>query len=74
MKNSDFGKLNQFDFYKGLIVSSVSAGLNIVYQTLENGTFGVNWNTVAVVSTCSAVGYIIKNLFTDSDGQIKKPM
>lgn len=68
--NSEWGKLNQFDFYKGIIVSSVSAGLNIVYQTLDSGTFEVQWKNVAVVSTCSAVGYILKNLFTNENGQI----
>lgn len=70
--NSEWGKLNQFDFYKGIIVSSVSAGLNIVYQTLDSGTFDVQWKNVAVVSTCSAVGYILKNLFTNENGQIGK--
>lgn len=68
--NSEWGKLNQFDFYKGIIVSSVSAGLNIVYQTLDSGTFDVQWKNVAIVSTCSAVGYILKNLFTNENGQI----
>ena len=77
MKNSEFGKLNQFDFYKGMIVTTISTSLSIVYQTLDSGSMDVNWKVVGTTSLCSAVGYILKNLFTDENGNIvgtKKPM
>lgn len=77
MKNSEWGKLNEFDFYKGIIVTAISTSLSIVYSTLDAGVFIINWKNVAMTALCSSVGYIIKNLFTDDKGNIigtKKPM
>jgi hypothetical protein len=77
MKNSEWGKLNEFDFYKGIIVTAISTSLSIIYSTLDSGALEINWKSVGMTALCSAIGYVIKNLFTDENGNIigtKKPM
>jgi len=77
MKNSEWGKLNQFDFYKGIIVTAISTSLSIIYSSLDSGNLEINWKTVGTTALCSSIGYIIKNLFTDENGNIigsKKPL
>ena len=72
MKMSKFLTLNQYDFVKGMIVASVTSSLQVVYQTLDGGTMDIVWKQVGVTALCSSVGYILKNLITNSNGQIGK--
>ena len=72
MKMSKFLTLNQYDFVKGMIVASATSSLQVVYQTLEGGTMDIAWKQVGVTALCSSVGYILKNLITNSNGQIAK--
>jgi hypothetical protein len=72
MKMSKFLTLNQYDFVKGMIVASATSSLQVVYQTLDGGTMDIAWKQVGVTALCSSVGYILKNLITNSNGQIAK--
>lgn len=72
MKLSKFFSLNQYDFIKGLVVASTTASLQAIYQTLDAGTMAIQWKQVATTALCSSVGYCLKNLITNSNGQIGK--
>jgi hypothetical protein len=72
MKLSKFMTLNQYDFVKGMIVAASTSSLQVIYQTLDSGTVDIVWKQVGVTALCSSVGYILKNLITNSNGQIGK--
>jgi hypothetical protein len=70
--NSKFLTLNQYDFIKGMVVASTTASLQVIYQTLDSGTADIVWQQVGITALCSSVGYCLKNLITNSNGQIAK--
>jgi len=66
-------KLNSSDFLRGLIVAVLSATLTFIQQffSAESGAIGdINWKTVGGVAAASAIAYILKNLFTNSEGEV----
>jgi len=75
--NTKIGTLSAYDFLKGLLVSMLTTTITMVYTCLEAGSIKFDWHTIGVASLCSGVGYIIKQLLTDENGQIigqKKPV
>jgi hypothetical protein len=71
---SKFLTLNLNDFWKGLLVAGGTALLTGLYQVLQSGG-SFDWVTLrpVVVATVGAlVTYIVKNLFTNSAGQLFK--
>jgi histidine ammonia-lyase len=68
-------KLNFNDLFKGFIVAALAAIGTILVPMLDAGTLP----TLAQLGTAGAAGltaglaYLVKNLFTNSDGQIAKP-
>jgi hypothetical protein len=71
MKRSKLLKLGKNDYVKGLIVAILTAVLTAIYQTLTTG-YVVSYKEVATVSVISAIGYILKNLGTNENGEILK--
>jgi len=69
---SAFLKLNLRDFLKGLILAFITAIMTGIYELLQTGA-ALDWVTlkpVLMVSIAAALSYLIKNLFTNTDGQI----
>ena len=72
---SGFFKLNLQDIIKGFAVAALAAIGTALLPVLDSGTLP----TLAQLATAGAAGltaglaYIIKNLFTNSDGEIAKP-
>lgn len=70
---SDIFKWNYKDFAKGIVVSVFSAIITYFYQLISapNGydLFATDWNGVLKVAIVAGVGYLAKNLFTDSQGK-----
>jgi len=69
---SAFLKLNLRDFLKGLILAFITAIITGIYELLQTGA-ALDWVTlkpVLMVSIAAALSYLIKNLFTNTDGQI----
>lgn len=73
-QNSEFLKLKKADFWKGLIVSVLTAAVTSLYNALLAATdfASFNWQSVVIASGAGFVGYILKNLFSNSDGEILK--
>ena len=69
---SKFLSLNQQDFLKGLLVAVFAAVISFLYQLLSQG--GDVFNLVTLqqmgnVALLAALGYLSKNLQTNSEGQ-----
>jgi len=72
---SEFMKLNAQDFIKGIIVAGLVAVLGSLQTILEAGALpiGAEWLTIGKMAGAAIISYLLKNLFTNSQGQIAKP-
>lgn len=68
--NSDFLKLNWFDVGKGLLLAVISAVLTTIQTSLSAGSLEFDWKAIGLVATTTCVAYLIKNVFTNSDGKV----
>ena len=73
--NSEFLKLKSADFWKGLVVAVITAAVTALYTALTQATdFATfNWQSILLAAGAGFVGYIIKNLFSNSEGVPFKP-
>jgi len=67
---STFLNLNSSDFIKGLIMAVLSTVITVVYQTVEAGSLVFDWKAIGTMALTSALAYIMKNLFTNSNGKL----
>jgi hypothetical protein len=70
--NSSIFTLDNKDFIKGLLVAVLSAVITILYNTIETGSLNFDWKAIGTMALTSALGYILKNLLTNSTGQFLK--
>lgn len=67
---SNFLNLNFNDFLKGLITATITAVLTYLYEVVQTGDFtAIDWKMVGSTALIAAVGYLTKNLVTNSDGE-----
>ncbi len=71
---SKFLNLNTRDFLRGLITAVGAAVAISVQNTLDSGSFPTTAELpkIGAVACSAAIGYLILNLFTNSNGQLKK--
>lgn len=75
MKNSKFFKLNWADLGKGLLIAFLTALLGGLLELLQAGMLPTTWaafQPILELSLAASVSYLLKNLFTNSEGQIAK--
>jgi hypothetical protein len=72
MQQSTLFMLNTADFIKGLLMAVLSTVITIAYQTVEAGSLVFDWKTIGTMALTSALAYIMKNLLTNSQGQLFK--
>ena len=72
MNNSGFLNLNWKDFGKGLLLAVLTAVLGAIYTTLQAGSFSFDWKQIGTLAATSFMAYIMKNLFTNSNGEVMK--
>jgi hypothetical protein len=70
MKTSPFLSLNWEDFGKGLIVAVLSAVLIKLADMIGLGFGNINWNELLSIAATTGIAYLVKNMFTNSDGQM----
>lgn len=74
MAQSKFLGLNVSDAVKGIIMAFLAAVLTAVYAAISDG----DWPSKAElldslrVGLTASLAYILKNLFTNSEGQLKR--
>ena len=70
--NSLFLKLNINDFTKGLILAVITAILGALYQLLQTKGFaisGIDIQEILKLALTAFIGYLSKNLLTNSSGK-----
>jgi hypothetical protein len=75
METSAFGKLNKNDIVKGVIVAILTALVASLYNGLETGGLSLTWlyfKPIVLSSLGAGLGYLLKNVLTNSNGQIGK--
>lgn len=70
--NSSFLKLNILDLAKGLVVAVLTSVLVIVRDTVSAGSLNFDWTAILQTGLLSAVAYLLKNLFTNQNGELLK--
>lgn len=70
MKNSKLFKLNLNDFLKGLLVVVLTAIVSTLYQNFISVPPKIDWGMVLNNSIIAGLGYILKNLGTNSRGKV----
>lgn len=73
--NSKLFKLHIADFIKGAIVAALTAGATALAQYLNVGHIptAAEGKVILISSASALVAYLIKNFFTNSNGQIGEP-
>lgn len=70
---SEFFSLNWRDLGKGLIVAVITAVLTYAWAAIEaGGLTSIDWQVVGSTAIISAIGYLMKNLVTNSEGEVAK--
>jgi hypothetical protein len=74
MDLSNYFSLNLKDALKGVAVAVVSSVLTALLTSLESGGLptGLEWKNIGIVGLTAGVAYIVKNLLTNSEGQLLK--
>ena len=72
MVRSKFLKLNLLDFGKGLLVAVIAAVITLLYEVIQVGgdLFAPGQlKVIGLTALAAALAYILKNLFTNSEGE-----
>lgn len=69
---SDFLKINVLDLVKGAITAAFAAILAIIYPIVESGSLTFDWASIWKAALVASVSYLLKQFFTNSDGQLFK--
>jgi hypothetical protein len=72
-KFSEFWKLNNADYVKGMVVAVLSSVATVLYTSIQAGDMVLRWDVIGMNSLCAAIGYIAKNLVTNSNNEMFKP-
>lgn len=74
MNNSSFGKLNLRDLLNGVVVAFLTASLTGLIQVLDSGVLPTasELKTSVLAGVVASLAYLLKNLVTNSNGEIAK--
>jgi len=64
-------KLNWQDIFKGIKVAVILPVLNVIYQSIEAGSFEFDWKRISLLAAGGFIAYIIKNLLTPGEVVLK---
>lgn len=64
MKTSNLFSLNWQDVLKALLVASLTPIIPIVENSLQAGTFTLDWHNIGVAAAGGAFAYLVKNFLT----------
>lgn len=63
--------LSKSDFLRGLLIAALTTPMTIIYQSLQAGSFSLDWKSILAVALAGGLGYILKNLGTPAEVVIK---
>ncbi|NVO11200.1 MAG: hypothetical protein HXX16_14655 [Bacteroidales bacterium] len=70
-ERSEFLTINRWDALRTIILTFIQAFLTGIYQLITQGTL-LTWESIKPVimtSVAAVIGYILKNYFTNSNGE-----
>jgi hypothetical protein len=70
---SNFLNINWKDLMKGLLVAVIGAILTAAYEAINAGTIQFTWafwQPIVYTGIAAGMAYLIKNLFTNSTGNV----
>jgi len=67
--NSPFLNIDLNDLGKGLILAVLTSVMTVIYTTVQTGSLSFDWKLIATTAITSALGYLLKNLLTNSKGE-----
>ena len=70
-----FLQLNLRDFFKGLVLAVLAAVITWAYEAVQAGTLfdPASLKAVGMVALAAVLAYLVKNLLTNSQGEIATP-
>ena len=69
---SGFFKLDIHDLIKGLYMAVIGAVIGLIYPIIQSGSFHFDWAAIWHAALTAAGGYLLKNLFTNNQGDFLK--
>jgi hypothetical protein len=66
MRKSNFLRLNIKDLARGILVSALAGGINVISDTLAAGSLKFNAADISHTALITGVAYLAKNFFTNS--------
>lgn len=76
MEKSKFLTIGTTDAVKSLIVAALTGGITVLITMLNAGIFPTNkndWTKIGITTLSAGLGYLLKNIFTNSKDQFGKP-
>lgn len=75
MKSSPLFTLQWKDAFKGIITAALTSVITAVIEIIGKGGLPTpsDWKTIGVTGLAAALGYIMKNYFTNSNDKFAKP-
>jgi hypothetical protein len=73
---SDFLRINGRDIAKSILMAFIGSVLTALYQIIEAGgalPSGAQWKSILTIGLSSALAYLVKNFFTNSNDKFAKP-
>ena len=59
--------LNLRDIVKGLAMAVILPVVNVIYQSIEAGSFEFDWKRIGLLAAGGFIAYIIKNFLTPAE-------
>lgn len=59
--------INWRDIFKGLQVAVILPVANVIYQSIEAGSFTFDWKRIGLLAAGGFISYIIKNFLTPAE-------
>ena len=59
--------LNARDLVKGLIMAVILPVLNVIQQSIEAGSFTLDWKRIGLLAAGGFIAYLIKNFLTPAE-------
>lgn len=65
-KTSSMFSVNWGDLLKGAIIAAITTPITIILESLNAGSFTVDWQHIGTIALAGFLSYIVKNFLTPS--------
>ena len=72
MKSTNFLSIGTKDIVKAILMAILVPAIVVIQQSINAGSFTIDWKAVAMASIGGLLGYLTKNFFTNSKDEFLK--